>query len=346
MPPELKSGEYSDNNKLQKIKFDNISVYCIIIDMSISNKIIVILGPTASGKTKLGVDLAYKFNGEIISADSRQVYKGMDVGTGKDLSEYKIKDKKSKIKNIEYHLIDIVNPNDEFNLTKYQKLAFKAISDILKRGKTPIIVGGTGLYLQAVVDNYNLNGAKPDKKLRENLEKRSIEELFSELKKINSKFADKLNDSDRKNKRRLIRYIEVMQNKEAQPLVSGPTPATRYNFLLLGLTHSKEVLNERIYKRLVDRLEKENMIDEVKNLHEGGVSWKRLESFGLEYKFISLYLQEKMDYEEMVEKLNIASRQFAKRQMTWFRRWEKQRKKIYWIEGEEQTEELVKEFLK
>jgi len=315
-----------------------------------NNKIIVILGPTASGKTKLGVDLARKFNGEIISADSRQVYKGMNVGTGKDLSEYKIESKvksqRSKVVDIEYHLIDIVNPNDEFNLTKYQKLAFRAIEDILKRGKTPIIVGGTGLYLQAVVDNYNLNGAKPDKGLRKELEKISVEELFSELKKINSKFAYKLNDSEKKNKRRLIRYVEVMQDKGVRPLAGGRTPVASYDFILLGLTWPREVLNGRIHKRLVDRLEKENMIDEVKNLNAGGVSWKRLESFGLEYKFISLYLQEKMDYEGMVEKLNIASRQFAKRQMTWFRRWEKQRKKIYWVEGEEQAEKLVKEFLR
>ncbi|MFA4941783.1 MAG: tRNA (adenosine(37)-N6)-dimethylallyltransferase MiaA [Patescibacteria group bacterium] len=300
-----------------------------------SNKIIVVLGPTASGKTKLGVDLARKFNGEIVSADSRQVYKRMDVGTGKDLKEYG---------NVKYHLIDIVSPNTKFSLAKYQKLAFEAIESILKRGKTPIIVGGTGLYLQAVVDNYNLNGAKPDKILREKLEKKSVEKLFLELQKINSKFAEKLNDSEKKNKRRLIRYIEVMQNKD-----DGHPPKSSsksYDFLLLGLTWPREALNERIYKRLVDRFEKEDMVGEVKSLHAGGVSWKRLESFGLEYKFISLYLQEKMDYKEMVEKLNIASRQFAKRQMTWFRRWEKQRKKIYWVDGNEQAEKLAKEFLK
>jgi len=326
-----------------------------------SNKIIVILGPTASGKTKLGVDLASKFNGEIISADSRQVYKGMDVGTGKDLQDYRLEITNSKLQipnksqntkfktvNILYHLIDIVNPNTKFSLAKYQKLAFKAIGDILKLGKTPIIVGGTGLYLQAVVDNYNLNGAKPDNELRGNLEKRSVEELFLELRKINSKFADKLNDSDKKNKRRLIRYLEVMQNKGGGGIANsiGFPISKNYDFLLLGLTHSKDILWERIHKRLVDRLEKENMIDEVRNLHVGGVNWKRLESFGLEYKFISLYLQEKMDYEEMADKLNIASRQFAKRQMSWFRRWEKQGKKIIWVKDGKEAEKLVKEFLK
>jgi len=306
------------------------------------NKIIVVLGTTASGKTKLGVDLARKFNGEIISADSRQVYRGMDVGTGKDLDEYK---------NIPYHLIDVVNPNTKFSLAKYQKLAFGAIDDILKRGKTPIIVGGTGLYLQAVVDNYNLSGARPDKELREKLEEKSAGELFLELKKINSKFAERLNESEKKNKRRLIRYIEIMQDKGAEKKgVSHPigceTPKAKYDFLLLGLTWPRETLKERIYKRLMERLEKENMVGEVKELHKDGVSWKRLESFGLEYKYISLYLQGKLDYEEMVEKLNIAIRQFAKKQMTWFRRWEKQGRKINWVKDGEEAEKLVREFLK
>ena len=306
------------------------------------NKIIVVLGTTASGKTKLGVDLARKFNGEIISADSRQVYRGMDVGTGKDLDEYK---------NIPYHLIDVVNPNTKFSLAKYQKLAFQAIEDILKRGKTPIIVGGTGLYLQAVVDNYNLSGARPDKELREKLEGKSAGELFLELKKINSKFAERLNESERKNRRRLIRYIEIMQDKGAEKKgVSHPigceTPKAKYDFLLLGLTWPRETLKERIYKRLMERLENENMVGEVKELHKDGVSWKRLESFGLEYKYISLYLQGKLDYEEMVEKLNIAIRQFAKKQMTWFRRWEKQGRKINWVKDGEEAEKLVREFLK
>jgi len=159
-----------------------------------TGKIIVVLGPTASGKTKLGVDLALHFNGEIISADSRQVYKYMDIGTGKDLSEYK---------DVPYHLLDVVHPNTKFHLAKYQILAFKAIDDILKRGKTPIIVGGSGLYLQAVVDNYNLSKTKPDSKLRNRLETATVQELFLKLEKINSKFANKLNNSDRNNKRRL-----------------------------------------------------------------------------------------------------------------------------------------------
>ena len=316
-----------------------------------NNKIIVVLGTTASGKTKLGVDLARKFNGEIISADSRQVYKHMDVGTGKDLNEYITKTQitdKWVVNKAPYHLIDIVNPNTKFSLAKYQKLAFQAIEDILKRGKTPIIVGGTGLYLQAVVDNYNLSGTEPDKKLRQELEKKNVEELLSELKKINFKFAERLNDSERRNKRRLIRYIEIMRDKGAGGIanpIGFPIPKNRH-FLLLGLTWPKEILKERIYKRLIERLEKENMAGEVKKLHEDGVSWKRLESFGLEYKYISLYLQGKLNNEEMAEKLNIAIRQFAKKQMTWFRRWEKQGRKIYWVKDGEEAEKLVREFLK
>ncbi|MDD5290873.1 MAG: tRNA (adenosine(37)-N6)-dimethylallyltransferase MiaA [Patescibacteria group bacterium] len=311
-----------------------------------NNKIIVVLGTTASGKTKLGVDLAYKFNGEIISADSRQVYKGMDIGTGKDLNEYEVKSQKSKVKSIPYHLIDVVNPNTKFSLAKYQKLAFKEIDSILKKGKVPIIVGGTGLYLQAVVDNYNLSGAKPDKKLRGNLEKKTVPDLFSELKKINPKFAERLNESERKNKRRLIRYIEIMQDKGVRPPIGGRTPKAGHDFFLLGLTWPKEVLKERIYKRLIERLEKENMAGEVEKLHREGVDWKRLESFGLEYKYISLYLQDKSSHEEMVEKLNIAIRQFAKKQMTWFRRWEKQGREIRWIKDGKEAEKLVREFLK
>ncbi len=215
-----------------------------------NNKIIVVLGTTASGKTKLGVDLALKFKGEIISADSRQVYKYMDVGTGKDLGEYK---------DVLYYLIDVVQPNTKFHLAKYQKLAFKAIDNILKRGKVPVIVGGTGLYLQAIVDNYNLSGAKPDKRLRQKLERKIVEELFLELKKINSKFADKLNNSEKNNKRRLIRYIEICQNEMYRD-TRLPTPEgvadggqvsvhRNYEFLLLGLTWSRQILQERIYKR-------------------------------------------------------------------------------------------------
>jgi tRNA dimethylallyltransferase len=300
-------------------------------------KIIVIVGPTASGKTRLAVKLAEEFNGEIVSADSRQVYRGMDIGTGKDLQEYK---------NIKYHMIDVADPNDDFSLAQYQMQAYEVIDNIIKREKLPIIVGGSGLYLQAVVDGYELSQAKPDLNLREDLEEKSVEELFLELKRINSAFAEKINNSDRNNKRRLIRYIEI--NNTRINTNSGTNlheSKARYEALILGLDRPKEELQERIHKRIIERLEKEDMMGEVDRLHDGGVEWKRLESFGLEYKYLSLHLQEKIDYDEMVEQLFLKSKQFAKRQMTWFRRWEKQGAKIIWIDGVEEAEEKIKSFI-
>lgn len=317
--------------------------------MKNNKKIVVILGTTASGKTKLAVKLARQFNGEIVSADSRQVYKGMDVGTGKDLINYQLSitnyqfgKKIKKIINMPYHLIDVVSPNTEFNLAKYQKLAYRAIDDILARGKLPIIAGGTGLYIQAIVDGYELSGGKPEKKLREKLEKMPVEKLFAMLKKLDFKTGESLNESDRKNKRRLIRRIEIIKSSSGAKNRQG-TP--EYEALLIGLTYPMEALEKRIYKRIIERLEKENMAGEIKRLHRRGVSWKRLESFGLEYKYVSLYLRGKLSYDEMVEQLRIAIRQFAKRQMNWFRRWEKQGRKIYWVKNGVEAKQSLKKFL-
>ena len=296
------------------------------------NKIIVILGPTASGKTKLAVELAEKFNGEIVSADSRQVYRGMDIGTGKDLAEY----------SVPYHLIDVVNPKLRFDLAQYQKLAFAAIDDILGRGKLPILAGGSGLYLQAVIDNYKLSDAKKDLALRKKLEKLNAGELFKKLEKLSPNLAVKLNQSDKNNKRRLIRYLEILEQDKNFKSRKGQK---KYEALLIGLSYSGEILKQRIFKRLMDRLKEQNMIGEVENLRAKGLSWKRLEEFGLEYKFISLYLQGKLQYEEMVEKLNLAIFQFAKRQLTWFKRWEKQGVKINWLKDNKKIEKLVKDYL-
>jgi len=320
-------------------------------------KIIVILGPTASGKTKLAVELAEKFNGEIVSADSRQVYRGMDIGTGKDLKDYrleipnpndqlpnkfKIQNSKLKIIEIPYHLIDVANPKEQFDLAQYQKMAFRAIDDILKRGKLPILAGGSGLYLQAVVENYKLSEAKKDLTLRKELEKLSAVELFLKLKKLSPNLAVKLNQSDKNNKRRLIRYLEILEQDKNFKSRKGQK---KYEALLIGLSYSGEILKQRIFKRLMDRLKEQNMIGEVENLRAKGLSWKRLEEFGLEYKFISLYLQGKLQYEEMVEKLNQAIYQFAKRQLTWFKRWEKQGANINWVKDNKKIEKLVKDYL-
>ena len=310
-------------------------------------KIIVILGATATGKTGLAVYLAHKYNGEIISADSRQVYKGMDIGTGKDLKDYKFQYKykgKMKTKNTPYHLMDVVSPKTEFNLAKYCKLAEGAIRDVLNRGKVPIIVGGSGLYLQALVDGYDLSSVKAQPKLREKLEKLSAQEIFLLIEKQDKKFAENLNNSEKNNKRHLIRYYENIVNKEKGKL--NLFKNKNREFLVLGLSRSKEEIDKRIYKRLVERIEKEGMIKEVKALHKKGVTWKRLEDFGLEYRFVSLYLRGKMDLIEMQEKLFIAIRQFAKRQMTWFRRWERQGRKIYWISTKMEANKIIKEYLK
>lgn len=300
-------------------------------------KIIVILGPTASGKTSLGVKLATEFNGEIISADSRQVYRGMDVGTGKDLAEYG---------NIPYHLIDVADPKEVFDLAQYKKQAEEAIRDILDRGKLPIIVGGSGLYLEALVDNYQLSTVKPNTDLRADLESKTLEELQNILEAKNKIFFDKLNHSDKNNKRRLVRYIEVMQQETPKAAFAKGYGEPQYDALIIGLTWPKEVLAERIARRLKERLDKEDMVEEVKGLHDLGVTWERLESFGLEYKFISQYLQEKISYEVMFEKLNTAINQFAKRQMTWFKRWERADKNIIWENDYGEVKGKVEVFIK
>ena len=306
--------------------------------MKNGNKVLVILGTTASGKTKLGTFLAYQLNGEIVSADSRQVYKGLDIGSGKDLKEYIVKGKK-----IPYHLIDVVGPNTKFNLSRYQNLAFKAINDILSRNKLPIIVGGSGLYLQAVIDNYQLSSYHPNLKERKKLEELSTKELFILLQKQKPDFAKKINNSDRNNPRRLIRYLEIIKSGDDKINKKNKSP---YNFLLLGLTWPDDVLRQRIEIRNLERLEKEGMIEEVYQLHKKGVSWKRLDSFGLEYRFIARHLQGKLSYQEMVEKLNQASYRFAKRQKTWFKRWEKQGTKIKWIKNNIKAKKEINNWLK
>jgi len=335
-------------------------------------KIIVILGTTSSGKTRQAVKLANGFNGEVVSADSRQVYKGMDIGTGKDLSEYILPPDKGGIRGvlaisskppltppypsdakalagrqgenkISYHLIDVVSPKKQFDLASYQKLAFKAIDDILKRGKLPILTGGSGLYLQAVVDNYKLSSIKKDLDLREKAETASADELFGRLKNLAPKVAARLNQSDKNNKRRLVRYLEILEQDKNFKTKTG---RKLYDALIIGLETPREILKERIAKRLIYRLKEQNLIGEVEGLHNRGLSWKRLEAFGLEYKFVSLYLQKQLSYEEMVEKLTIALNQFSKRQLTWFKRWEKQGAKINWLDDEEKIRKLVEKFLK
>lgn len=301
-------------------------------------KIVVILGPTASGKTGLGVKLAYHFNGEIVSADSRQVYKGMDIGTGKDLPDYNYLGQ-----SIPYHLIDVASPRMNFSVARFQKLANKAIRDVLRRGKLPIVVGGSGLYLQAVVDNYQLSDYKSDKKWRAELENLGAEKLYFKISRLNPDFAKRINNSDRNNARRLSRYLELLQNGNNLLMKKGEPLG---DFLLLGVNISDAKMRANIKLRLDERLDKQGMILEVEKLKKTGLSFKRLISFGLEYKFISYFLQDKLNKEEMREKLVVAIYRFAKKQKTWFKRWEKQGRKIYWIKDYKQLESRVKSFLR
>lgn len=286
-------------------------------------KIIVILGPTASGKTKLAVKLAKDFNGEIVSADSRQVYKGMDIGSGKDLNEYK---------DVEYHLIDIASPKKIFNLSQYQKQAHQAIKQIINNKKLPILCGGTGLYAEAVFDNYLLPKIKPDNELRNKLLKLKLPALQKLAIRLNRDW----NNSDWNNPARLIRALET--NSQA---TAGKK--TKYDSLIFAIDITTNDLKQNIVNRLNKRL-KQGMIDEVAKLHKQGLTWQRLESFGLEYKIISHYLQNKIDYNKMCSEIINESIKLAKRQITWLNR-PAIKNRIIWIKTYGQLKKLSKQFI-
>ncbi|MCX6718557.1 MAG: tRNA (adenosine(37)-N6)-dimethylallyltransferase MiaA [Candidatus Staskawiczbacteria bacterium] len=292
------------------------------------NKIIVILGPTSSGKTDLSIKLAKKFNGEVISADSRQVYKGMDIGTGKVT--------KKEMQGIPHYLLDVANPKTRFSVAQYQKLATRAIKNIHKKNKVPFLVGGTGFYIQSVVDGIVIPEVKPNWKLRGKLEKMTNEQLFERLKALDPKRADSI---DRHNPRRLIRALEiVLGSKRPVGPLSKNTP---FEALFLGIKKDQKELNKLIKKRLLKRLD-EGMINEIKKLHKSGVTFKRLEEFGLEYRFVAQYLQGKLKYDQMVSLLNKEIEHYAKRQMTWF----KKDKRILWVENFSQAKREAINFLR
>lgn len=277
-------------------------------------KIIVILGPTSSGKSDLAVALAKKLGGEVISADSRQVYKGLNLGSGKIT--------KKEMRSVRHHLLDVTNPKKRFTVNNYQKLAYKAIDSILKRNKVPIICGGTGFYIQSIVDGIVLPDVDPQMKLREKLNKLSVIALFKKLKKLDPQRSKSI---DKNNRPRLIRAIEIAT-------VLGKTPSTKvkplYDCLQIGIRPSSmDILKKRIEKRLLQRLNL-GMIKEVEKLHKKGLSWKRLEELGLEYRYVSFYIQGKMTKQEMIDALKLKIFQYAKKQMTWFRR----DKRIMWLQ--------------
>ncbi len=315
-----------------------------------NRKLIVILGPTASGKTALSIKLAKKFKGEVVSADSRQVYKGMDIGTGKVT--------KKEMSGIPHYLLNVASPKRKFTVAQYQRLFQKAINKIHKKGKVPFLVGGTGFYIQSVVDGIIIPEVKPDWKLRKKLEKKPVSELYEMLSKLDPIRASAI---DKNNPRRIIRALEIVL-KSKRPV--GPLSSKRANFkaldngfpneerktfkvleqserfLFLGVKRDKNELKKLIEKRLLKRLTA-GMVEEVKKLRKSGLSWKRLEEFGLEYRYIAQYLQKKISYQEMVEKIQKESEKFAKRQMTWFKR----DKRIKWIKNHKEAKKIVNNFL-
>ena len=265
-------------------------------------KLIVIEGTNASGKSSLGVDLAARFGGEIVSADSRQVYRRLDLGSGKITPE--------EMMGVPHHLLDIRDPGDFFSMAEFQRLAFEAIDGILSRGNLPFLVGGTGLYVDAVADGYELSDISPDHSLRAHLETFETPALYEMLK-------EKLPDTeiDPRNRHRVMRALERLEAGDYHPGRKSP----RYQSLKLGVTWPREILKKRIDERLEKRLD-EGMVDEVRALLDEGVSEEFMVKLGLEYKYLTLYLTGKIGYEQMKEELGNAIKKFAKRQMTWFRR--------------------------
>ena len=292
------------------------------------NPLIVIVGPTASGKSELGVRLAKRFNGEVISADSRQVYKGLDIGSGKIT--------KKEMMGIPHHLLDVASPKRTFTVVQYQKRTFQAIALVLRRNKIPILVGGTPFYIYSVIDGYNFPMAKPNPKLRKQLEKLSVPQLFSKLQKLDPQRATSI---EKDNPRRLVRALEiVLSTKKPVPqLKRAPLP---YPVLFLGIKRKPEELKRRISSRLKKRL-RHGMGAEVKNLHASGVSWKRLGEFGLEYRYVAQYLQKNISKQEMIDSIQKESEDLARRQMTWF----KKDPRIHWIQAQKEAENLLRSFL-
>jgi len=284
-------------------------------------KLIVICGPTSSGKSGLAMKLAPKFQGEIVIADSRQVYRHLDIGTSKPTRDEQ--------KQVPHHLVDIREPSEVFTAGEYKKLAEQAIADIHGRGKLPFLVGGTGLYIDAVAGGLDIPDIPPDQKLRDELEKLETTELLEQLKELDPEFAAEV---DTQNKRRLVRALEVIKKtgqKFSDQRKLQPVP---YHVLYLAIDWPRDELYQRI-DQVIDRMMDQGLIDEVKQLLDQGIPYERLQELGLEYRFISQAVTGKLDQAEAIQELKYKSHQFAKRQLSWFRR----NKKIHWLKPAEVT---------
>jgi len=288
--------------------------------------LLVILGTTASGKTRLAVQLARQLNGEIISADSRQVYRGLNIGSGKDLEEYE---------DIPYHLIDIVSPGYEFSVFDYQGCFFKSFEETTKGNKLPILAGGSALYVDSVLNGYRMIAVPENLPLREQLGKLSHEQLVAHLLRLKPK---QHNTTDLLEHERLIRAIEIAEGERSASSTQPPLAALKP--LIVGIQWQRSKTRERITQRLKDRLE-QGLIEEVQTLHNSGVSWQTLEFYGLEYRFVARHLQNQLTYNDMFQQLNSAIHQFAKKQDTWLRRLQRNGHVIHWVNGEDDIFDLA-----
>ena len=301
-------------------------------------QMITILGPTASGKTPVAARLAAEIGGEIISADSRQVYRRMDIGTGKDLADYNVDGHQ-----IPYHLIDICEPGTKYNLFEYQQDFFDAYEDIRSRGAVPILCGGTGLYIEAVLKGYKLSPVPQNQQLRDELEGKSLEELTQMLSELKQKNGSNMhNTTDVDSCQRAIRAIEIETYNLQNPMPKRELPPV--DSLIIGIDIDRELRREKISRRLKTRLD-EGMVDEVKALLDEGIPADDLIYYGLEYKFLTEYLTGQLSYDEMFARLEIAIHQFAKRQMTWFRGMERRGFTIHWIDATLSMEDKIQKII-
>ncbi|MDR1156616.1 MAG: tRNA (adenosine(37)-N6)-dimethylallyltransferase MiaA [Bacteroidales bacterium] len=293
------------------------------------NNLLVILGPTAGGKTSVAAHWAHRNSGEIISADSRQVYRGMTIGTGKDYADYMV-DGQPVLR----HCIDIAEPGDHYNVYEYQKDFLRAYNDILIRGKTPVLCGGSGMYIEAAINGYRLIQAPMNEELRKELETKTDGELTVQLASLKTLH----NSSDTDTRKRMVRAIEIAMYRAEHPQEDSNYP--EMHPLLIGVKYDRESRRRRITQRLRQRLD-EGMVEEAQSLLDQGLTSEQLEYYGLEYRFLAKYIARELNYTQMFEQLNTAIHQFAKRQMTWFRRMERNGATIWWLDGYMPMEEKL-----